>query len=313
MNFSDLVCEKVNEKKSHIVVGLDPMINRLPRVILDEVANDFGKNVSGASEAILTFNKLIIDTIKDHVSAVKLQIAYFEIYGATGIKVFWQTVRYAKDNGLIVIADAKRGDIDSTAEAYAKAYLGTTDEWTHNESVDAMTINPLMGSDSIDPFINNASEGTKGVFTLVKTSNQSSKEILDLKINKKQSLADYLAEMVNDYADSERNIGKEGYSSFGAVIGATHPEELSKFRKMMKKSIFLVPGYGVQGGKGEDIVEAFNDDGLGALISASRSIIYSFNETDNYKNISLNLERSVINMNYDINNSLKINRKLHFC
>lgn len=312
MSFADRICTAIMNKKSHAVVGLDPVIQRIPKAILQEAENKYGKNDRGAAFAFLEFNKLIIDAISEDVAIVKPQLAYYEVYGAAGIDAFWNTVEYAQQKGLLVIADAKRGDIDSTASAYAASFFGDLeDEWQSTKKVDSLTINPYLGSDSLEPFIQQAIEKQTGLFILVKTSNPSSGELQDL-ATENGSIAENVANLVHTYA--QKDIGTYGYSSIGAVVGATYPESQSIYRKMMPQSLFLVPGYGTQGGKGKDITNAFNEDGFGALISASRSIIFAYEKanaqtTEEVKQATL---AALKEMNEDINSALKNVHKLNW-
>ena len=312
MSFADRICTAIMNKKSHAVVGLDPVIQRIPKAILQEAENKYGKKDRGAAFAFLEFNKLIINAISEDVAIVKPQLAYYEVYGAAGIDAFWNTVEYAQQKGLLVIADAKRGDIDSTASAYAASFFGDLeDEWQSTKKVDSLTINPYLGSDSLEPFIQQAFEKQTGLFILVKTSNPSSGELQDL-ATENGTIAENVANLVHTYA--QKDIGTYGYSSIGAVVGATYPESQSIYRKMMPQSLFLVPGYGTQGGKGKDITNAFNDDGFGALISASRSIIFAYEKanaqtTEEVKQATL---AALKEMNEDINSALKNVHKLNW-
>lgn len=287
---------------------MDPIIERIPDVLKEEAEALFGKSSAGAAWAIIEFNKLIIDTIKDEVAVVKPQMAYYEIYGENGIRAFWETVSYAQQNGLLVIADAKRGDIDFTAEAYAEAFFGNElNEWiTPSRSVNALTVNPYMGRDTLEPFL----KKDTGVFILVKTSNPFSGDYQDQELVDGMALSEKIGGHIHEL--SKDYIGKFGYSSVGAVIGATYSATMKVFREIMPKSIFLVPGYGTQGASGADITNAFNHDGFGALISASRSIIYTYEETNtpNREQVSEAILHATRKMNADINSSLGREGKL---
>lgn len=311
-NFVDKLNKAVKQKESHSVIGLDPIISRIPNFIKEEAKKTFGENPKGAGFAFTEFNKLVIDAIKDHVAVIKPQLAYYEVFGEHGIHAFWETVKYAQQMGLLVIADAKRGDIDSTATAYANAFFGDEDQnWKQNESaVDALTINPYLGRDSLEPFISSSKNMNTGLFVLVKTSNPYSGDFQDQKLIGGISLAERVGFLISKYANE--NLGESGYSSIGAVVGATYPEDMKVFRKIMPKSIFLVPGYGAQGATGKDVVNAFNDDGYGALISASRSIIYNFEKLDanDYTAVKNAITQATLEMNKDINLALKKENKL---
>jgi len=312
IHFADRVCAAIQQKKSHAVVGLDPVITRMPTIILNEAEEKYGKNDHGAAYALFTFNKLIIDAIFEDVAIVKPQLAYYEEYGAPGIAAFWKTVEYAQQKGLIVIADAKRGDIDSTATAYATSFFGNLqNDWKTPKKVDSVTINPYLGSDSLEPFVQQAIDKQKGLFILVKTSNPASGDFQEL-LTENGTIAENVAALVEEYG--QRDIGTYGYSSVGAVVGATYPEAQASYRKKMPQSLFLVPGYGTQGGNGKDITNAFNDDGFGALISASRSIIFAYeNGYEQSKQAIQEATRAALqHMNRDINTALKDVGKLNW-
>lgn len=257
-NFADRLIEVVRRKKSCVCVGLDPRLDLIPAEITS-------KN-SAPADAIYQFNKAIIDIVKDDVVAVKPQSAFYEQYHAEGVKCFFDTMDYARQQGLIVIADVKRSDIASTAEAYARTFL-------KDSPADAITVNPYLGIDSLEPFIKLCDELGKGLFVLVKTSNPGSKDFQDALLKDNRKLYELVAEKVEDAGKKLR--GKEGYSSVGAVVGATFPAEAKAIRQLMPKSIFLVPGYGAQGAKAADLKDYFNKGGLGALINAARSITYA--------------------------------------
>ncbi|WP_250160292.1 orotidine-5'-phosphate decarboxylase [Clostridiisalibacter paucivorans] len=303
MIFIDNLINKIKEKRSHCIVGIDTKIEYVP----DFIKNKYEQDLEGNMAAILEFNKGIIDTVAPFVSCIKPQIAFYEAYGIEGFKVFKETVEYGKSKDLIIIADIKRGDIGSTAEAYANAYFGGG-----YVNVDAVTLNPYLGIDSIAPFIKYMDEREKGVFILARTSNKSAIDIQDIISNKKT-----IYEIVGEHIDRWGNecVGKYGYSSMGAVVGATYPKEMEKLRKIMSKSYFLVPGYGAQGGTGEDVVGAFNKDGLGAVVNSSRGIITA-HKKEKYKGIYKDEEcykailEETIQMRDNINRTLKKHGKL---
>ncbi len=311
-NFADRLNKAVKQKESHSVIGLDPIISRIPNFIIEEAKKTYGENPKGAGFAFTQFNKLVIDAIKDNVAVIKPQLAYYEVFGEHGIHAFWETVKYAQQMGLLVIADAKRGDIGSTAKAYANSFFrDENNKWNQNkDAVDALTINPYLGRDSLEPFFNSAKEINSGLFVLVKTSNPYSGDFQDQKSIDGISLAEKVGYLINKF--SNEHLGESGYSSIGAVVGATYPEDMKVFRKIMPKSIFLVPGYGTQGATGKDVVNAFNEDGYGALISASRSIIYSFESVNAQDHMAVKnaIIQATIEMNKDINSALKKENKL---
>jgi len=272
----DQLIDRIIEKGAPIVAGLDPRLEYLPQSLLDKHF-ERGINLEAAAQAILDFNIEILNNIHDLIPAVKLQIAYYEMYGVYGLETFMETANYAKSKGLIVIADVKRNDIGSTAEAYSNAYIGYTllqQQQAQAFPVDMITVNPYLGTDGIKPFVDNCKRNNKGIFVLVKTSNPSSKEIQDLVTADGLKVYEKVAQKVNEWGQDL--IGNYGYSSVGAVIGATFPHELSQLRKLMPKVYFLVPGYGAQGAKAEDIMGGFDDRGLGSIINASRSIMCAY-------------------------------------
>ncbi|GAX46962.1 orotidine-5'-phosphate decarboxylase [Pseudolactococcus reticulitermitis] len=273
--FADKYMERVIRTKSHLCVGLDPILDKFPSVLLERAEKMYGKTPEGAGYAIFEFNKLIIDTIADKVPVVKPQLAYYEKYDHFGVAAFWQTVEYAQKRGLLVIADAKRGDIGTTSQAYAEAfYKSTEDEWMSSVAVDAVTVNPYLGSDGLDPFVDLSSGNDKGTIILVKTSNPSSGELQDQII---ENNGKCISELVCDYINSCSNpIGKYGFSDVGAVIGATYAKDLARFREILPNSLFLVPGIGYQGGDIKLLEAAFNEKGLGAIISCTRAINYAY-------------------------------------
>ena len=272
----DILIDKITEKKNPTVAGLDPKLDYVPEDIKEKAFKEYGETFKGATEAIFEFNKILIDSLCDIVPAVKPQCAYYEMYGIEGINCLYKTIQYAKENGMYVIADAKRGDIGATSEAYAKAFLGETELGSRKEAAfgaDCLTVNPYLGTDGIKPFAEQCALHEKGLFVLVKTSNKSSGELQDLKSGGK-FIYEHMADMVKEWGADL--IGTHGYSSIGAVVGATYPEQAEELRKRMPHTYFLVPGYGAQGGKAEDVAKSFNRDGLGAIVNASRSIMCAY-------------------------------------
>lgn len=286
--FVDNLIEKIKVKNNPSVIGLDPKLEYIPDKIKNKAFKQWGKNLEGASEAILEFNKRLIDALYDVIPAVKPQAAYYEMYGLCGMKAFEETIDYAKSKDLIVIADGKRNDIGSTAEAYSKAFLGITDLGEGIQqtafNADALTVNPYLGYDGVKPFIEDCQKYNKGIFVLVKTSNKSSGQLQDLLVydsetakttsESRKSVYQVMAEYVEEWGKSL--IGKYGYSSVGAVVGATYPEQVKILRSIMKSAYILVPGYGAQGGTAKDAAHAFDKDGLGAIVNASRSVMCAY-------------------------------------
>ena len=260
-----------------IVVGLDPMLKYIPEHIQKKAFVEFGETLEGAAEAIWQYNKGIIDATYDLIPAVKPQIAMYEQFGIPGLVAFKKTVDYCKSKGLVVIGDIKRGDIGSTSSAYAVGHIGKVQVGSKTYAPfdeDFVTVNPYLGSDGVNPFIDVCKEEKKGLFILVKTSNPSSGEFQDQMIDGRP-LYELVGEKVAQWG--EDCMGDE-YSYIGAVVGATYPEMGKVLRKVMPKSYILVPGYGAQGGKGKDLVHFFNEDGLGAIVNSSRGIIAAYKQ-----------------------------------
>ena len=260
-----------------IVVGLDPMLKYIPEHIQKKAFAEFGETLEGAAEAIWQFNKEIVDKTYDLIPAVKPQIAMYEQFGIPGLVAFKKTVDYCKSKGLVVIGDIKRGDIGSTSSAYAVGHIGKVQVGSKTYAPfdeDFVTVNPYLGSDGVNPFIDVCKEEKKGLFILVKTSNPSSGEFQDQMIDGRP-LYELVGEKVAQWG--EDCMGDE-YSYIGAVVGATYPEMGKVLRKVMPKSYILVPGYGAQGGKGKDLVHFFNEDCLGAIVNSSRGIIAAYKQ-----------------------------------
>lgn len=267
----------IKKKNAPVVVGLDPMLSYVPGHILKKSYAQFGETLEGAADAVWQFNKGIIDCTYDLIPAVKPQIAMYEQFGTPGLTAFKKTVDYCHEKGLVVIGDVKRGDIGSTSAAYAAAHLGTVSVGSKQLSVfdeDFATVNPYLGTDGVQPFVDVCKKQKKGLFILVKTSNPSSGEFQDRMIDGKP-LYEYVGEKAAQWGES--HMGEE-YSYVGAVVGATYPEVGKIMRKIMPKSYILVPGYGAQGGKAADLVHYFNEDGLGAIVNSSRGIIAAFKQ-----------------------------------
>ncbi|MBE5782751.1 MAG: orotidine-5'-phosphate decarboxylase [Clostridiales bacterium] len=264
----DQLIEQIRYKKNPCIVGIDPEWGKIPACYK-------APNLP-AHASILHWSLDVIDAVADIVPAIKPQMAFFEVYGAEGIRIHQKIIKYAHEKGLIVIDDSKRNDIGNTAKAYAYAHLAK--EGPIN--ADFLTISPFLGTDSIQPFIDTAIQDGKGVFVLVKTSNPSSVEISEAINPHGEKIVDWLALLVNMMG--QKSMGEHGYSSVGAVVGATFPEKAKALREIMKHNFFLVPGYGAQGGKAKDIPPFFRSDGLGAIISSSRNVLYKHLEAENF-------------------------------
>ncbi|MCU6696457.1 orotidine-5'-phosphate decarboxylase [Laedolimicola ammoniilytica] len=269
---------KIQKTGAPIVVGLDPMLNYIPEHIQKKAFAEYGETLEGAAEAIWQFNKEIVDKTYDLIPAVKPQIAMYEQFGIEGLKAYKKTIDYCKSKDLVVIGDIKRGDIGSTSAAYAVGHLGKVQVGSKCYvpfDEDFATVNPYLGSDGVKPFIEVCKEENKGLFILVKTSNPSSGEFQDQLVNGRP-LYELVGEKVAEWG--EDHMGGSGYSYIGAVVGATYPEMGAVLRKLMPKTFILVPGYGAQGGKGKDLVNFFNEDGLGAIVNSSRGIIAAYKQ-----------------------------------
>lgn len=273
--------EKIKKTKAPICVGLDPMLNYIPEHILKKSYNEFGETLEGAADAIWQFNKEIVDHTCDLIPSVKPQIAMYEQFGIEGLKSYQKTVDYCQQKGLLVIGDAKRGDIGSTSAAYATGHLGKVQVGSKTYSgfhTDFLTVNPYLGTDGVKPFVDVCNSEDKGLFVLVKTSNPSSGEFQDRLIDGRP-LYELVAEKVVEWGDTCMD---GDYSNVGAVVGATYPEMSRILRKLMPRTYFLVPGYGAQGGTAADLAHCFNEDGLGAVVNSSRGIIAAYRQ-EKYK------------------------------
>ena len=269
--------ERIKKLEAPIVVGLDPTLNFVPGFLIDKAINEKGETLEAAADTIFEFNKKIVDAVYDLIPAVKPQIAMYEQFGIPGLMAFKKTLDYCHEKGLLVIGDAKRGDIGSTSTAYAighigKVKVGSTEIAPFDE--DFLTINPYMGSDSVVPFVEECKKYDKGLFILVKTSNPSSGEFQDQKVGKK-AVYELVGKKVDEWG---AELIKNGYSDVGAVVGATYPEMGEVLREIMPKAYILVPGYGAQGGTAAELKPFFNKDGLGAIVNSSRGIIAAYKQ-----------------------------------
>lgn len=275
-NFADKLTDRISKLDNPTVVGLDPRLSQIPELIRTGAKDQFGETAAAVAKAIFDFNKGIIDAICDIVPAVKPQIAFYECYGYHGFRAYEETVRYAQEKGMLVIGDAKRNDIGSTAEAYAAGHLGTVDIFgiaTRIIDADALTVTPYLGTDGIVPFTKVCEWGGKGIFVLVRTSNPSADEIQGLTVGD-ELMDERVATLVEGWGRTL--IGKNGFSSVGAVVGATYPEEAKALRNIMPHQIFLVPGYGAQGGDAQSVKNCFHKNGTGAIVNSSRDIIFAY-------------------------------------
>ncbi len=295
----DNLIESIKKKQNPGIVGIDPDWEKLP-VCYYTVSNE-------KTECILQWGKDVIDSICDIVPVVKPQSAFYEVYGSKGIEALEATISYAHEKGLIVINDCKRNDIGNTAKAYAKALLNPD----NCENADFITVSPYLGRESILPFFETAIQNDRGVFLVVKPSNPGSGEISEAVTLSGKMVYEELAEYIS--TNSTSTIGLSGYSALGAVVGATYPEIATKLRVFMPHNLFLVPGYGAQGGNAASVIPCFNSDGLGALVSSSRGVLYSYGANifyegsrSMYKEIVRN---SALKMRSEIYSTLKENCK----
>ena len=280
----DRLIEKIVEMQNPTVAGLDPKLAFIPDFIKEEAYAKYGKTLEGAAEALLVYNKALIDALCDIVPAVKPQAAYYEMYGWQGVKALVETIKYAKSKGMYVITDGKRNDIGTTMEAYATAHLGLTDIEGDSVSAfgaDALTVNGYLGSDGINPVINVSKKMDTGMFVLAKTSNPSSGELQNLQLDGEETIYLHMGNLCEEWG--KELMGNYGYSGVGAVVGATYPEQLTELRKALPHTFFVVPGYGAQGGTADDIAGAFDSNGLGAIVNSSRGIMCAWQKEENCK------------------------------
>ncbi len=308
MNAIDRLIEKIKETNNPTVMGLDPRYDIIPEVVINKYEN----TLEGISKAILEYNKELIDNVYNIIPAIKPQLAFYEMFGIEGMKAFKETCKYAHEKRMIVIADAKRGDIGSTAKGYSNAYLGHTiigeEKISAFNYVDFITVNPYLGVDSIKPFVEDCIKYEKGIFVLVKTSNPSSGELQDLKLENGQTVYEHVASLVEEWGKDLR--GKYGYSSVSAVVGATYPEQLKELRNKAVHTFFLIPGYGAQGGKAKDIALGFDEQGIGGIVNASRSLMCAYKSElwkDKFKEeeYAKATRAEAIRMRDELNNAIK--------
>lgn len=273
MNFADRLNQAMARVGNPVSVGIDPRPEDLPAGMLKA----FTQDRAGVAEALRVFGQGVIDVVAHLVPVVKFQAAFYEVYGPEGFAALHATAAYAREKGLIVLIDGKRNDIGSTAEAYARAYLGKvpiSGKLDAPWQADALTVNAYLGGDGIAPFIKVAAQENKGIFVLVRTSNASAGDFQDL-IADGKPIYRHVADRLAGWAAPHR--GDSGYSLAGAVVGATYPEQLAELREALPGILFLVPGYGTQGGSASDVAAAFDANGFGALVNNSRGITFAYN------------------------------------
>ncbi|NLM77867.1 MAG: orotidine-5'-phosphate decarboxylase [Ruminococcaceae bacterium] len=277
INFADRLNAAIQEKNNPTVLGLDPHLEYLPDDL--KVGAAASAEVPQSSALALTlFNQRLIDALYDLIPAVKLQAACYEQYGPGGLDAMRWTIDYARSKGLIVIVDGKRNDIGSTAAAYARAYLGTSSQIDGSRQsafpADALTVNGYPGHDGVAPFAETCRSEGKGIFILVRTSNPSAGDLQDLRLEDGRRVYEAMADLVSSWG--REHIGQCGYSSVGAVVGATWPQQAIRLRQRMPNAWILIPGYGAQGGTADDAVCAFGPDNSGGLVNASRSLMLAW-------------------------------------
>lgn len=279
-NFADRLLAAVRIKHSPTCVGIDPVYSRLPAEIAESKELNDESDSEVSLDAVLEFCRRVIKIVAPYVPAVKINSAFFERYYWYGLEGYFDLVQEANQAGLIVIGDCKRGDIGTTAEMYAKATLAEPDFANLDDLIapDAVTVTPYAGLDGVKPFIDVAREEQKGVFVWVRASNESAAAIQSVKLESGLTVAEHIAQQVESWAHEPDLIGDNGYSCVGAVVAATDKDEALRLRGMMSHCMFLVPGYGAQGGTAEDVAPCFKSDGTGALVTASRSVIYAYED-----------------------------------
>jgi orotidine-5'-phosphate decarboxylase len=277
--FADRLLDAIAKKGAPICVGIDPIFEMLPDAIAGSAAARNANDPEACIDAIFAFTTKLLRIVAPLVPCVKFQSAYFEKYYQEGVEAYYSLVQEAHENGLLVIGDVKRGDIGSTSAAYAQAHLAQPyfDEMDDFVTPDAITVNPFLGLDTLEPFIKTAAEFDKGLFVLVRTSNPGSADLQDVKTEDGRTFSEMLADKLAKLAADEKLVGSKGYSAIGAVVGATQTHTMQSLRERLPQSIFLLPGYGTQGATAEMTRAAFKD-GKGAIVSASRSILYAHRE-----------------------------------
>lgn len=278
MHFSDRLDAAVRKKGNPICLGLDPRFDQLPKSIVNAARKKHGKTPRAVAAAFVAFNRALIDELADIVPICKPQVAFYEEFGWEGMRAYTETIRYAHKKGLLVISDAKRGDIGNTAQAYARAHLGGGESFGKKNAgfdADALTVNPYMGRDTLEPYLSVETHG-RGIFVLVKTSNPGSGDLQDLNTADGKPIREIVAGMV--HALGQKHRGTCGLTDVGAVVGATYPQEARRLRELMPETIFLIPGYGAQGGTAVDAIAGFRSDKRGAIVNNSRGIIFAYKQ-----------------------------------
>lgn len=281
MNRMETLAARIRAMKNPTVAGLDTRVEYLPESFVQQILPRGIRSFEDAAEAVYQYNVRLVDALCDIVPAVKVQAAYYEMYGAAGVRAFDRTLRYAAGRGMLVMADVKRNDIGATAACYANAYIGQTELPGGPQrafTADFATINPYLGVDGVKPFAEACKAGDTGIFVLVKTSNPSSGQLQDMRFEDGRTLYEAVADLVEQWGEETRGVS--GYSAVGAVVGATYPQQGAALRARMPHAFFLVPGYGAQGATGADITGCFDENGSGAIVNASRSILCAWKKRE---------------------------------
>jgi orotidine-5'-phosphate decarboxylase len=310
-HFADRLCDAVKTKKTSLIVGLDPVYSRLPGAIRTHRQMNDESDAAAAVDAIFDFCTQAMRIVAPMVPAVKINIAFFEKYLWEGLETYYSLISEADELGLEIIGDVKRGDIGHTAEAYAAAHLENPELAGLEDTLapDAITVNGYTGADGIEPFVEMADKQGKGVFVLVRTSNPSAASIQDVKDANGRAMYEHVAEIVAEIANQDQHIGDCGYSNVGMVVGGTAPDVTAALRQKYDKVWLLIPGYGSQGAEAADCVRFCKADGTGALINASRSIIYAYEKPkyrdqfgEDWKRC---IEQAVIDAKVDLANAMQ--------
>ena len=309
-NFADELVRRIAELDNPTVMGLDPKLEYIPQVLIDEAVREYPDDASKATaHAIWLFNKALIDAVYDIVPAIKPQLAYYELYGIEALKVRNKTIQDAQSKGMLVIADCKRNDIGATSTAYAEGILGSTEIINGTKvsmmNADCATVNGYLGIDGVKPFLDVCGRDGKGIFILVRTSNPSAGDLQDLELGDGRKVYEAMASLVNTWG--EDLTGEEGFSSVGAVVGATWPEQAVEARKLMPHNLILVPGYGAQGAGPDAAVASFTADGKGSIVNASRSLMCAWKKREDLdpSDFAKATRDEAIDMRTKLNNALK--------
>ena len=309
-NFADQLVRRIAELDNPTVMGLDPKLEYIPQLLIDQAKDEYPDDMEKASaHAIWHFNKALIDAVCDIVPAIKPQFAYYELYGIEAVKVLNKTIEYAQSKGMLVIGDCKRNDIGATSTAYAEGIIGSTEiiggERVSMTGCDCATVNAYLGIDGVKPFLDVCSRDGKGIFILVRTSNPSAGDLQDLELKDGRKVYEAMAQLV--YTWGSELVGEEGFSSVGAVVGATWPEQAVEARKLMPNNLILVPGYGAQGAGPDSAVASFTKDGRGSIVNASRSLMCAWKKREDLQpeDFAQATRDEAIDMKTKLNNALK--------